>query len=857
MKSRFTFNGIKRATSPASAQAGDCSAVVNMRQKSGSLVPVNNPDNYYKTSTPDRQLLYIHTCYDGEHHITADQYTVLHEAFIDKETQKFSQKAEKLFSFDSPVTSAQSIGNTLIIVCTKNVYYLLYKNGSYIFLGERPEMPEISFYPYTKYTDAYNVAEYTFMKGYNTPTRLDTEDINYFNTAYYNAFFQMQEKAWNRYYFIQPILIRYALKLYDGSYLFASSPVMLSQPDPIQPCRMSIRLRNSNELCTGSFEGQIIAGNYSISYFVHRINLDDWTDIVKSIDIYVTPEATIFEPDQKQQGLTYKITRTESSGVVSFVLNGDISFLDSKIIQKRYLQSPLFYKIASIENYTELEPDHPYEIDNKIRPDMLVHEEVLSPDNTTLLSIGAEVSYVYNKRLHLANLTRKLFPGFPLSLFRADKKYAGTATAYIVTYLKTERGESRVVWSGQLEYYENKFSPLLSYPDSNAYQMDIAVKYDTAIYRGSFPLTPSKYENRADYLEISLTPIVLKSDSSGSTSLVVPQPQNDTYTQNNILRVSQIENPFSFPAELTYTVSNKDITGIATVTSALSEGQFGEFPLYLFTEEGIWALQNGSGDTCYGLLHQLSREAISKDYPIIPLEEAVVFASSKELSLLQGATVQPILSFDEIIYEKNEFIQDHNLSSKLLQATYDDTPFAQYVRNSIIAYNSIEKELIFCLPELGYSLVLHLPTLYMYRTTQIYTHFLSDASHLLGQDQYGTVYDLKQMKKFFDQEVSILSRPLSFQYDTFQRWRELSLRASNNIQQVVLSLWGGNDPEGKFTRIGKISCSQKLPGKLTLRTTGPAYKYFRILISGTVSNDFHLDAVDVLFDLIDHPHRLR
>lgn len=857
MKSRFTFNGIKRATSPALSQPGDCSAIVNLRQKSGSLVPVNSPEIYYKPAQSDRQLLYIHNCYDGEHHITADRYAIFHEVFIDKETQALSQKSEKLFTFDSPVTLAQSIGNTLIVVCTKNVYYLLYKNGSYIFLGERPEMPEISFYSYTKYTDAYNVAEYTFMKGYNNPTRLDTEDINYFNTAYYNAFFQLQEKAWNRYYFVQPILIRYALKLYDDSYLFASSPVMIAQPDPIQPCRMSIRLRNSNELCTGSFGGQIIAGNYSISYFVHRINLDDWTDIVKSIDIYVTPEATIFEPDQKQQGLTYKITRTESNGTVSFVLNGDISFLSQETIQKRYLQSPLFYKIATIENYTELEPNHAYDIDNKIRPDMLVHEEVLSPDNTTLLSMGAEVSYVYNKRLHLANLTRKLFPGFPLSLFRADKKSSGAATAYVVTYLKTERGESRVVWSGELAYYGNSFSPLLSYPDSNAYQMDIAVKFGTTIYRGSFPLTPSKYENRADYLEKSLTAIVLQSDTSGSTSLVVPQPENDSFSQNNILRVSQVENPFSFPAELTYTVSNKDITGIATVTSALSEGQFGEFPLYLFTEEGIWALQNGSGETCYGLQHQLSREPISKDFPIIPLEEAVVFASSKELSLLQGATVQPILSFDEIIYEKNEIIKDHNLSEVMLQATYDNSTLAQYVKNSIIAYNSLDKELIFCLPEVEYSLVLHLPTLYMYRATQIYTHFLSDASHLLGQDQDGTVYDLKQKKNSFNQEISILSRPISFQYDTFQRWRELSLRASNTVRQVVLSLWGGNDPEGTFTRIGKISCSQKLPGKMTLRATGPAYKYFRILVTGTVSNDFHLDAVDVLFDLVDHPYRLR
>ncbi|WP_272959833.1 hypothetical protein [Barnesiella viscericola] len=857
MKSRFTFNGIRRATSPASAQPGDCLSIVNLKQKSGSLVPAGSPEVYYKMNDPDCRLLYIHNCYDGEHYISADQNLLYHEAFADKETQELTKISEKILVLESPVTSIQSIGNTLIVVCSEKVYYLLYKNNAYSNLGERPEIPEISFYPYTKYTDAYNVSEYTFMKGYNTPTRLDTEDINYFNTAYYNAFFQLQEKAWDRYYFVQPILIRYALKLYDGSYLYASSPVMLAQPDPIQPCRMSIRLKNSNELCTGSSQGQIIAGNYSISYFVHSINLNDWSDIVKSIDIYATPEATIFEPDQKQQGLTYKINRTESNGIVSFVLNGDISFLDQETIQKRYLQSPLFYKIASIENYTELEIGHSYDIDNKIRPDMLVHEEVLSPDNTTLLSTGAQVSYVYNKRLHLANLTRKLFPGFPLSLFRADQRYTGVATAYIVTYLKTERGESRVVWSGQLNFYGVNFSPLLSYPDSNAYQMDIAVKFGTMIYRGSFPLTPSEYENRADYLEPSLTPIVLKSDPSGGSSLVVPQPENDTYLQNNILRVSKPENPFSFPAELTYAISNKDIIGIATVTSALSEGQFGEFPLYLFTEEGIWALQNGSGETCYGLQHQLSREPLSKDYPIIPLEEAVVFTSNKGLSFLQGATVQSLLSFDEIIYEDNNLVKFQDISETLLLSTYDSTPLSQYIKKSIMAYNSLDKELIFCQPGQQYSIVLYLPTLYMYRTTQTYTSFLSDTSHLLGQNQSGVVYNLREKATSFNQEVSILSRPISFQSDTLQRWREISLRAYNSIQNVVLSLWGGHDPEDAFTCVGQISCSRTLSGRVTLRVTGPAYKYYRIIMTGIVSSDFHLDAVDVIFNLIAPPYRLR
>lgn len=544
MKSRITFNGMNRYSPPNSAQPGDCTAIVNLRNQSNCLKPVGTPEYLYTPEKKNHRLVYVHICYDGEHHITENENTLYYEALIKKENGNIQKESSLLFELnDLQVLSIQSIGNTLIIICTENIYYLLYKEGKYIFLGEKPDIPEISFFPYVEYTDAYFVSEYTFQHGYSNPTRLDTEDINYYNDAYYNAFFQLQEKAWKRHYFIQPILIRYALTLYDGSRIFSSAPVMVSLPHPIQPYQMSIRLKNSNNLCLGSHEGQIIAGNYSLKYYIHQFNLDNWKDIVRSIDFFVSPEATIFEPDQKQQGLKFTIERTEENETISFLLKGDISFLDLKEIKKRYLQDSLFYKIATIEDWSDWKEGESYAIENKIRPDLLIHEEVLSPDNTTLLSTGAHVSYIHNKRLHIANLKKKLFPGFPLSLFNVGNKNAETVDAYICTYLKTERGECKVVWHGKSDYFFNQLSPLISYPDSNAYKMEIVVKSENTRYKGSFLLTASEYENRADYLDETLSAITLENDSlPASTPLDIPLSENDTYTQPNILRVSELEN---------------------------------------------------------------------------------------------------------------------------------------------------------------------------------------------------------------------------------------------------------------------------------------------------------------------------
>ena len=692
MKSRITFNGMNRYSPPNSAQPGDCTAIVNLRNQSNCLKPVGTPEYLYTPEKKNHRLVYVHICYDGEHHITENENTLYYEALIKKENGNIQKESSQLFELnDLQVLSIQSIGNTLIIICTESIYYLLYKEGKYIFLGEKPDIPEISFFPYVEYTDAYFVSEYTFQHGYSNPTRLDTEDINYYNDAYYNAFFQLQEKAWKRHYFIQPILIRYALTLYDGSRIFSSAPVMVSLPHPIQPYQMSIRLKNSNNLCLGSHEGQIIAGNYSLKYYIHQFNLDNWKDIVRSIDFFVSPEATIFEPDQKQQGLKFTIERTEENETISFLLKGDISFLDLKEIKKRYLQDSLFYKIATIEDWSDWKEGESYTIENKIRPDLLIHEEVLSPDNTTLLSTGAHVSYIHNKRLHIANLKKKLFPGFPLSLFNVGNKNAETVSAYICTYLKTERGECKVVWHGKSNYFFNQLSPLISYPDSNAYKMEIVVKSEKTRYKGSFLLTASEYENRADYLDETLSAITLENDSlPASTPLDIPLSENDTYTQPNILRVSELENPFVFPSEQTYTISNGEITGIATITAALSEGQFGEFPLYVFTEEGIWALQNGNGIVCYGAQHQLNREPILPENPIVPLEDMIMFTTAKGLFIIRGSEIQQLLSFDETACENNSPITHHDIDSTLIPATTDQTTLSQFIQGSIIAYNTID-----------------------------------------------------------------------------------------------------------------------------------------------------------------------
>ncbi len=857
LKRRIQPNGINRFVPPAIANPGDCTTVVNLRKRAGSLYLRGINDAFYTPDGGNRNLIFIHTCYDGEHHITEDEEGIYYEVRIDNETGNIDPQSTAILAKSSGLTilSIRAIGNTLILFCPENTYYFLYKEGKYLSLGERPEIPILSFYPQGLYPIDVAIEAHDFSKSYTNPTYIELTDSQFYTSKYYASFFKCQEEAWENHRFIQPILVRYAITLYDGSRLYASAPVMISQADkPFYPCQIKLPMRSTDNVCFGTQAGDMVAYSYELKCKIHNLGLANWKDIIRSIDIFVAPEATIFESDldvsDSQYRLSYSIEkRTNALGNPAYTFIGVPNF-DTQEIHKRYLENSVFYKIASLDNWDELEENTELTIACEVRPDQLVHEEILSVDNTSLLSTGAKVSYVHNKRLHIANLTKHLFPGFPAGIYNVGKGESPlSAEVYIRTYLKSERGESQVVWHGYTDYFYNQLSPLLSYPDSNAYKMEIVVQTEEQRYSGSFNLTASKYENRAEYLDESFLPIALDAEET-SESLDVPSPMNDLYTQPNILRVSEYENPFIFPVELTYPISNSAITGIASITSALSEGQFGEFSLYLFTEEGIWALQNGDSSVCYESQHQLSRIGISLNTPIIPIESGILFVTDKGLFSIEGSIIQEVLPFSEAAYESATPIKYHGTTSYLAQIS-----LSEVIKKSRAVYNPIEKELLFTCSPYNFTLVIHLPSLYIYCLDRHYVHIYSDATHQFGQILTGCIYNI-QKEYFAIKKIYWASRPITLSPENYQRWHEVSFSISAKSSKLKISMWGGNDAEGVFNLVSEVNTSGSIPGQILLRQTTTPYKYFRLILSGEISTDFHFSAIDISAQILES-NRLR
>ena len=123
----------------------------------------------------------------------------------------------------------------------------------------------------------------------------------------------------------------------------------------------------------------------------------------------------------------------------------------------------------------------------------------------------------------------------------------------------------------------------------------------------------------------------------------IPTENTEPEQLQNEVWVSEVNNPFVFNASGVNTVGNGSIIGVVSNTTALSQGQFGQFPLICFTTDGIYALQTSSTGI-YSAAHPISREVCNNPKSIVATDHLVFFTSEKGLMMINGADVSCVSS---------------------------------------------------------------------------------------------------------------------------------------------------------------------------------------------------------------------
>ncbi len=682
--------GISRA--PSVGTEGTLAECVNLVPKNGELVPLEEPKELGLTIPEGYELKIAHTTGTYTHHILY-KASEARLYWVDS-TQSGEAKPEVLpigHFLDNPMTQVLSVGNTIVVLSKEKKEYLLWKGDKYKYLGTAPELPEIEFYlissaggTRTRKPDDYPEAEgrdkLTYILGYGqTSTWVAPEGSDLDTTTNKKLF---SDGVWgcinsgyeyfakNRGEFVYPFHVRFAVEDYSGNALRVSAPVLLC-PSLYVPF-MTNRFKHNSEYAV-----EVCMNPCKLYARVSSLgNIGDWSDIVYRLRYYITPQVPTI--DYSQEILKYEETRIEDSDKIYglFGLNTEFDPLlpNSKDLlnYRRYVwfperdkgfSLPLYSKtkindkLSEAQNFYYLSEHKVSVLEKMLKDSSTAYADYEVPDVKDRLSeienqsrmpndyfvnndLTADGAYLYNGRVNMYGVSRGIFHGF--SQFTSQQRVNETTQYYYDTYVYIRTTDGNVKVAHKQFRTDRIIGNWFYYPDDRAFKVIIKKSYYQGTVIGELTLALTAHEswNGAYYfggLPTTDTDSFTVVDDGVGT--VIGDVDTTAEYFSNKVYTSNVDDPFTFPLSGINTIGTGSILNVCAATKALSQGQFGQFPLYVFCDDGIWALEVNAETGLYQQVAPVSRDVCINRGSVTPVDSAVVFATKKGLMLLQGSEV--------------------------------------------------------------------------------------------------------------------------------------------------------------------------------------------------------------------------
>ena len=871
-KKYIRYKGITRLPSDHDAFDGELEDVVNMSITGGELRPVLPPE---LIGTIPGQFIFVHKNQGYEHFIFLDGNVVKSSNY---ENGVITLIGDVVNIGVSSLIKVDAVGNTLIILTTEDILYALWKDGSYKTLGSQIPFPLLNFYLTSQSTisivktyDSY-VDDLTKIKtvsgsyvntgnrgtpipgtssGRTSTSRTYTEDQTAAPTAvsgnivigrtvydresivstdFENEIFGVINEKIAQIHedgsLLFPFFIRYAIRLYDGTLVRHSQPFLML-PTKFIPFLAGVT----------SYEENMVGFYFTPSkmYFNSSMieALQPFSDIVKSIDIFISKPVYTYVSDGQINGSVINPISSNPEKIFAGLIKSKESILEEiESVGNFFLLSSIPINAASVSASSQ---------SIKIEGiDNIVSKEVMTDDYLSHAKIIAEHAYIYNHKLHLTGVKQKPFTGFCYSLI-------GDIFYEIRDYGKVKASTSHYVGP----------QPFLFYPSIKAAHITYFAEAHGLPTILPVPITLSehKYLNGAFYLDPDLNPVSLSSVNSG----VAP----DTHFQDlqSTIFVSVHQNPFVFPASSRITLPVGRILSVASNTEAISQGQFGQFPLYAFTDDGIWALEINS-DGRY-----VARQPVSRDVVINPnimqMDKALAFVTGKGVTLLSGVNTEPI---SEIIRENN--IRSSKISitgvisaletAELLTAdmgtalmgAYESVPFETFSAGASLAYDYITGggRIFVINPLYNYAYVFDLGSATWSKIIASYKRVVNNYPDCYVQDAGGVVYNLAHIPAATNTKTTcmIITRPISYEDYNFVI-RSLAHRGifKSALNVVIYASRNGVDYSPIMHRRERL-----------IRMNGSGFKYYKLLVVAELDPNEAMSGIEIDF-MVKYPNRMR
>lgn len=641
------FKGIVRCTSPQNNADGNCDEIVNMRLDSGAWRVVGKKKTIIENV--DYNRVYVHKYGTFENFIGTKSGKCFW--FASRKEDEIEEKNQEICDVYGNVSFNQ-LNNILLVKDDTGIAKAIFRENKYSVSSVKlPDAPVLDVKVRTKEGKSDNKVQLSYTVASEFETKSFEEAVrNLINQSEGDGFYEGR------------VFVTATYELFDGSETKPTPPMLVELG---KYCKDAIRRENVKwsigehriPVHSGTFWAQPLLGELNVK--VNNTLGEEFKNTITKINVYVTPAYSFYA--DKVEANAAPVTDTDGS---------QSSMIAERKLTPEEISKSLFYKALSIRIN---DATHDY---TAIDFDAITTNKTMRVDASGWQETTGNM-FTYNNRLHLFNIRQKFAKDANLSICLEGRyqiaevgshgeeppvynyDFTKTRTLKAVFHLKMEQADARVTVDGfRVEMQSGVINPatgrgqfrvrlprFMAFPDSRAYKVDL---YDGHSFVRSFDLEASAAYNYSFLLfKVTVSGLanrpVVKDESvieySNAEDVANPDFESTKAMDDHMnLIVSEAMNPYYFPPEHSYLMPG-EIVNLAVNTEQISTSQVGQFPLYVFTTEGVYALQVGEGKVLYSHVVPVSSEVALKGSDVLQTKYGVVFTTKRGLKMISGSEV--------------------------------------------------------------------------------------------------------------------------------------------------------------------------------------------------------------------------
>ena len=848
------LKGLTHSPSDYDCQDGELATCLNLINEDGALHPIQQP---IIVDSSKNITIHQYSSIELVHKVTHNQ--AIHSHYIirssdpqDRERWGWIEQdsandtpTEFLLGDDFHVNSVCAIGNVLCFVGIKTTKYAIWKNGSYLIFGKEDlqfgvEIANTYHQDLTLKVEAgddfykYFIVEDEKLKLYFNTSAIGTRKMFTDLDAIANK--KLAELGTE--YLKRNVFGVAALRLYDGTYINVSNPFVL----PSAESNFISRKINvyKNPVTPTAPNGKTITSGVGINKYTIEIreigNLQQYDDIVQGVDVFLTNGESFYQIDKSyplasEDGIEWLFLDDMNTRDVHYTI-GNMPFYHSIFIPLSEFGYPQIVK----------------------RPTQT--EENISLADLNRISFGGTTAITYNNRLHIAGIRKNI----DSSLVRQPYGYKNEEYLTAIYEIPTNNG------TYYLNGYIGNWQDIIAVPISDVKEIVVYEKRTSGYRKKRFTLySPSNFGlsffvktltggiddimggDWHNITESDWNAIKQKADSFSVSN------SDDSY-QPSLIRVSESENPLVFPAKNSVQVGSSIVSAMAANTRPISEGQFGDAPLYAFTDEGVWVLMLGSEGT-YIARQPANRDICSNPNGILQIDDAVLFPTERGIMMQRGRESECITDvldgfpFDfTLIYSHSKENLYYPISILELQDFEDGevayVRFRKYMKNANMIYDYYDSRIIVFNPRYSYAYVYSLKSNLWGTMVNVFSKRVNSYPESYAINYAGKIVNVYVEEPSDNIPFFFCTRPLTLgQGDNHKTMFTCIIRGywtcetSESNGQI---LFGSNDMKHWFYIGSSIDNNLR-------NLVGSPYRYFRVAVIGKMNADESISSISTAF----------